>query len=727
MTLLISRARPLLALLALGAMITLSHLSCDEGSITDEPDGNAVSDLTPAVKDGQQTPDVSRICTTGLDQDQDGYGNGCPLGKDCNDLDKYIHPGATEICDGKDNDCDNMIDEGVINACGTCDPGCKKFGDGPFSVDKTSDPNVKDVNGVGLDSKGDLVLKQTNKNFNFMWIANTFDTHGASQGCVYAINKKYKPASAPFCRGTISKINTVTMKEVARYYTVTCNSKPGVSGCKDLHGKAIVKDFPHAPSRTAVDYNFDVWVANRGFGGQPSASKIANDPSNCVDRNGNGIIDTSKDYNNDGKITLDCNGDGNADGYKTTCTGAFAGKKPEFIGDDDECILFTVNYGDPKSAKNSNGDIGRSICLGAGASVGASDAWVGTYYHDSAGNNRYYKISGTSGKLSGPYPLASGHYAYGCVVDSQRLLWSVDINGTLTFLNTVNPKNKGPLLKPSGLSKVQFYGITLDSKNNLWLGGYSSYRVFRYRPDRTSWAGLASGKWTWTTNPKALLHTRGVAADNRGKIWVAVNNGYVFRVDQSIGDGHVDLSKSTDYWKTKGTTIIGVGVDFAGHVWAISFTNHVAGRLEVDSKGDPKLPSTLATKTIDVGYSPYTYSDFTGYGLQNFTRPQGRYLYQVAPCKGKKATWGSVAWKATTPTGTAVQVRLRSGDSGAPLGSWFGPYSQSPVKLKTVTPPLAPNPAEMLQVEFTLQTNAKNLSPTLHDFNVSYSCAGVPQ
>ena len=715
-----------LMLTALGGGLAIS--ACEEGAISGLQDGSLVADTTQAKLDGEPTGDTGAKCVGGLDQDGDGYGKGCAAGNDCNDQDAYINPAAKEVCDGKDNDCDNMIDEGVKNACGSCDPGCKKYGDGPFSVDKTKDTNVRDLNGVGLDSKGDLVLKKTNKNFNYMWIANTFDTHGTKKSCTYANNKSYKPANDPYCRGTISKINTVTMKEVARYFTVTCKSKAGAKACVDLHGKAIKKNFVHAPSRTAVDYNFDVWVANRAFNGQPSATKIANEVTECKDRNGNTKIDTSRDQNGDGKITVDCNNDGTPDNIFTVCTGAFAGKKPEFLGDDDECILFTVNYADPARPSNTLGDVGRSVCLGAGATVGASDAWLGTYYHDSKGNNRYYKIDGTTGKLSGPFKMKTGHNVYGCVVDSKRILWSVDINGTLTYLDTSKPANVGPLLKPSGLSSVQFYGISLDSKSNIWLGGYGSYRVYRYRPDRTNWGTLDKGKWTWTKNPSVLQHTRGIAADNRGKVWVAVNNGYLFRVDQNIADGLVDLSSSTSYWAVKGTTIIGAGVDFAGNIWGISYGGHVASRLDVDGKGDPKLPVTSQTKTMEVGYSPYTYSDFTGYGLQNFTRPQGRYLYQIAPCKGKKAAWSQVTWKATTPAQTGLSLRVRSGDTGHPMGSWFGPYTTSPALLnKGAATPLVANPAEVLQVEFIFTTKVKNLTPILHDFNVSYSCAEAPQ
>ena len=46
-----------------------------------------------------------------VDDDGDGYGSGCALGTDCDDGNDARYEGATEQCDGIDNDCDDAVDE----------------------------------------------------------------------------------------------------------------------------------------------------------------------------------------------------------------------------------------------------------------------------------------------------------------------------------------------------------------------------------------------------------------------------------------------------------------------------------------------------------------------------------------------------------------------------------------------------------------------------------------
>ena len=66
---------------------------------------------------------VDGVCTNDVvcvDPDGDGYGPGCDLGDDCRGADPASHAGATEVCDGVDNDCDGVVDNGGV--CAACTP-----------------------------------------------------------------------------------------------------------------------------------------------------------------------------------------------------------------------------------------------------------------------------------------------------------------------------------------------------------------------------------------------------------------------------------------------------------------------------------------------------------------------------------------------------------------------------------------------------------------------------
>lgn len=100
----------------------LNDDDCDDGSATTYPGAPEICDGIDNNCNG--LVDEGVLLTFYADSDTDGYGNpsvtmlacSAPSGfvnnaLDCNDADPAIHPFATEICDGIDNDCDQLIDD----------------------------------------------------------------------------------------------------------------------------------------------------------------------------------------------------------------------------------------------------------------------------------------------------------------------------------------------------------------------------------------------------------------------------------------------------------------------------------------------------------------------------------------------------------------------------------------------------------------------------------------
>lgn len=113
--------------------------TADKGCVA-SPACATVADCTKvwssdACKSNIKCDAASSVCTFDvLDKDHDGYPPPVCGGGDCNDDDPAIRPGAKEVCNGKDDDCDGVVDNepiadkqcqsslGVGHACqnGTC-------------------------------------------------------------------------------------------------------------------------------------------------------------------------------------------------------------------------------------------------------------------------------------------------------------------------------------------------------------------------------------------------------------------------------------------------------------------------------------------------------------------------------------------------------------------------------------------------------------------------------
>lgn len=104
-----------------------NNIDCDDADASIHPGAPELCDFRDNDCNGQTDEGCTSETTYYGDNDNDGYGDPNnsitsttqPAGyvldnTDCDDADAAIHPGATDICDGKDNDCNGLIDEGTL-------------------------------------------------------------------------------------------------------------------------------------------------------------------------------------------------------------------------------------------------------------------------------------------------------------------------------------------------------------------------------------------------------------------------------------------------------------------------------------------------------------------------------------------------------------------------------------------------------------------------------------
>lgn len=127
--------------------------SCPTGYV---PDGTDCDDTNPAINPGATDicDGIDNNCNGQIDEDADLDGDGfTSCGGDCDDNNANVHPNMTEVCDGIDNNCDGVIDEGFdLDGDGftICNGDCN-------DNDITINPNVSEVcDGVDNNCNGTI-------------------------------------------------------------------------------------------------------------------------------------------------------------------------------------------------------------------------------------------------------------------------------------------------------------------------------------------------------------------------------------------------------------------------------------------------------------------------------------------------------------------------------------------------------------------------------------------
>ena len=592
------------------------------------------------------SPDAGRdagMCEE-LDRDSDGVST---CGGDCDDEDPTLFPGAAERCDGRDQNCNGVVDEGVLSACGDCRPGCRRETRPEMSGWM---PTPETAAGVEVDASGALVLSATRSETYFAWIAD-------------------------YVRGTITKLDTRDGSQSAAYDSVLLD---GVNHAAPPGETCEVRvEGGNCPSRTAVDLRGAVYVANRAFFGQGTVTKIAGFPEDCVDRNGNGVVDTARDVDGDGIIE--------------------DGVAGEFLGQDDECLLWTVDVGPVAGTP-------RAIAIAPDGSV-----WVGLH-----GAREVVQLEAATGRFLRTVNLSARRFQpYGAAVDGTGRLWLTEIfTGRIVSIDTATG-TLGPVRTASASDDcVSSYGIAIDNRDRVWLAGFQCPWAYRYDP--------VSNLWSNVPLPRSGVG-RGIAADASGRIYVAASHAYIM-IAPGFPDGYIasdpiarltvfDAEDGRDLrvYDVPGLGSIGVGLDSTGFAWLVNQESGTATRVD---------PATGAAREFAAGTSLYTYSDFTGYALRTFVAPSGYARTVFEGCAAGPTEWETITWDADTPPGARVSVRVRAADSPAELASalWLGPFGSMPADL--ASPPGPVPPRRYLEVEVTLVSDDSTHSPAVRSVTV---------
>lgn len=520
---------------------------------------------------------------------------------------------------------------------------------------------------------------------------------------------------ADFYEGQLLSVNTSVPNQLQLdqpgrplpYINIACSQRGTVVRI-DINTGQIIGEYLTAPSgrganpsRTTVDKSGNVWVTNRDeagvSGGFPkgSVTKIgitiggircdANglpNPSGqylkppffyntCVDRDGDGLIKTSRALGN----ILGWSNAGGVDDNGGVSTA------------EDEAITVYARVR-AVGARTVAVDVNNNI-------------WVG------GSSNRFHeKINGITGQ---PFPgtlFNVGGGGYGGFIDDNGILWSsgAPTSGPLVRYNTVT----GVTQTITGQGD---YGLGVDPiTGEIWHTNYQGGTICKMDLNGTLLGTYNHG----------YGFAQGCAVDAFGNVWVAHSlNGSTsvghLRTDGTF-IGNVELPSGGD-----GPT--GVAVDANGKVWVTCYNSNQAMRIDpalgAVNNGFPEGAVDLIVD-LGAGASPYNYSDMTGFVVINATVPSGTWTV-IHDGQTSGAKWGRITWTDSIPAGTGIRVEARASDNLLTLATkqYSEVFNGESFCCAGVT-------GRYIEIRTTLfRSQAVNVSPILYDLTVA--CCDVYQ
>ncbi|MGH9223068.1 MAG: Calx-beta domain-containing protein [Acidimicrobiales bacterium] len=419
-------------------------------------------------------------------------------------------------------------------------------------------------------------------------------------------------------------------------------------------------------SRTTVSTDGSVWVGHRGGGDRVTHVALA-ELNGCLDRNGNGTIETSTGY---GDVK------------------PWPGAGAPVSDAQDECILHHLFSGGGGDSRHMSVDKDGNL-------------WMG----NRDGGSVFRKYDGQTGALLvGPLDFACG--GYGGLIDSKGVVWSATSGGSILRFDTALPVDaNNPRCLP-----FSNYGMAIDSTGNVWVSTAGEGIVRKFSP-----AGDLLGAF-----PQGHAVAQGLAVDGKGDVWISssIACGGGCGISHLRNDGSMVGTVPTP----TGSGSTGVSIDAAGKVWTANYNSSTAVR--IDPAAGPVVGGTpLGQVDLTVDFPagpdgrplahPYNYSDMTGQQLFSSTAPQGSWT--VVQDGGVLGTeWGQVVWNTeapgTVPPGASLIVEARAADTEAALGSRSYAAVQNGATFAMV--------GRFLQVRATLKPDADGKSPVLSDIRI---------